>query len=81
MLFVTNLMWTPLIIKTVKHMLYLFIYIYIGYILLRFVDIVKSRSIFQFSLNISTSKCDWNVHCTVKTAFLLYFRLFSSSSR
>ena len=54
MLFVTNLMWTALIIKTVKHMLYL------GYtcILLRFVDIVKSRSIFQFSLNISTSKCD-----------------------
>ena len=34
MLSVTNLMWTALILKTVKRMLYL------GYILLRLVDIV-----------------------------------------
>ena len=44
MLFVTNLTWTALLLKTVKHMLYL------GYILLHY--------IFQFSLKIFTSECD-----------------------
>ena len=55
--------------------------LYLGYILLRFVDIVKSRSSFQFSLNISTSKCRglkrslYSKNCS----FPLLSAIFSSS--
>ena len=52
MLIVTGQREAAFLLKTVKRMLYL------GYVLLPYVSDLQSRSIFSFSLDISTIKCD-----------------------
>ena len=67
-----------LLLKTVKRMIYL------SCVLFRYVLIYNLEVSFNFHLtfeDISTIKCDENVHCAVKTVFFPYSRLFSSSSR
>ena len=45
--------------------------LYLGYILLRYVLIYNLKVSFNFSLDVSTIKCDQNVHCAVKTVIYL----------
>ena len=45
--------------------------LYLGYVLLRYVLIYNLKVSFNFSLDISTIKCDQNVHCAVKTVVYL----------
>ena len=72
MLFVTNLTWNSFTSQNSKtHALFRQCFVW-----LRSGLHVQSRSIFQFSLNISTIKCAWNVHCAVKTVFPLFPAIF-----
>ena len=52
--------------------------LYLGYVLLRYVLIYNLEVSFNFHLtfeDISTIKCDENVHCAVKTVFYLNLEL------